>query len=178
MLMSIEELKKIYTDKDFSKFSDDRLKMKLEAIEIVIRNYTHNNFQNIDIRTDAISVNNYIFGSFLYFKVGDTVQITNSRINDGLYTIVESENGAIKLDRDIYDSSMTITKIEYPIDVIDGAIELLDWECNQKGKKQGISSETISRHSVSYKQYDEKNTVEGFPSELFKFAKKYIRWVT
>ena len=66
------------------------------------------------------------------------------------------------------------TKIEYPLEVIEGAIDLLDWELLQKGKEQtGVASESISRHNVSYVQRTNDNTVDGYPIELFNFCNQY-----
>lgn len=178
MLITVKEMKELYKDKDFSKFSDERLERKLASIETAIRKYTHNPFQNRFKRVYAISIDKVVYCETTLFNVGDTVQITSSKINDGLYVIKEKTDDSMVLDKDVYDTpNMLITKIEYPLDLIDGCVELLDWECNYKDK-QGLSSETISRHSVSYKNYDENNTIEGYPSELFNFAKKYTRWIT
>lgn len=115
-----------------------------------------------------------------YLKVDDTIQITGSKYNNGLYTIVSIKNNVITLDKPLVNGIFNaICKVEYPFDIVDGAVKLLDWELNQKRKdKQGITSESISRHSVSYKQYDESNMTEGYPSELMAFVKKYVEWRT
>lgn len=179
MLISIEDLKRIYTDKDFSKFSDERLKTKLEAIEIAIRAYTKCNFQNRAIRTNAKAQDGALYGDFDYFKSGDTVQISGS-VNDGLYVLTSATSNSAGVDGELYDAEgMLITKIVYPLDVIDGCVELLDYDVNKRAQTtSGITSESISRHSVSYKQYSEANTIEGYPSEMFGFLRKYCQWRT
>lgn len=48
MLISTDELKALYSD--FKDVDDDLLKRKLKAIESTIRAYTHNNFQNRQVR--------------------------------------------------------------------------------------------------------------------------------
>ena len=62
---------------------------------------------------------------------------------------------------------------EYPMDVKMGVVGLFKWE-NGAGKKQGIASETISRHSVTY----ESTTVDDFalcyPKKLLGFLKPYV----
>lgn len=177
MLISIDNLNEWYADKDFSKFTDKRLERKLAAIEAAIRRYTLNTFQNRNKRTTAHVSNHVVHGDFTYFKVGDTVQISAS-INAGLYVIQSMTDKTIELDAELYDcEDMLVTVVEYPMDIVDGAIELLDWECNVKSLK-GVTSETISRHSVSYKDYNGSNTIEGYPSELFGFARKYCQWRT
>ena len=108
-----------------------------------------------------------------YFKVGDTIEISNG-INKGLHT-VSTVSGTITTDTELFDSvDNLITKIEYPLEVIEGAIDILDWELVKKGKeKSGIASETISRHSVSYVQRTGDNTINGYPVELFNFCDEY-----
>lgn len=50
MLISIEDLKRIYTEYDFSKYSNERLERKLSAIESAIREYTANSFYNRELK--------------------------------------------------------------------------------------------------------------------------------
>lgn len=176
MLISVERLKE-YDDR-FNDFSRNKLEQKLGSIESLIRKYTNNNFQNRKIRFIASSNNQELNNFSPYLKVGDTIEISNS-INNGLYTIKSLENGKIKLNEDIYDSEYNLcTKIEYPLDIIDGAIELLDWKLNQSDKV-GISSEseTISRHSttINYRNLNKDNTIDGYPIELFGFCNLYIK---
>lgn len=64
--------------------------------------------------------------------------------------------------------------IVYPADIKLGAIKLLQWDM-ENGDKTGIASETISRHSVTYKAMDGKNTVNGYPAELMGFLKPYMK---
>lgn len=177
MLISIEELKEIYSDKDFSRFSDKRIELKLESIEMAIRKYCNNNFQNRNIRYKCIVKDNkVIFISKINLKVSDTVQISYSKFNNGLYVVKEinEDKSYFVLDKPLKDEDILITKVEYPIDIIDGAVEILNWDFN-KSDKVGISSESISRHSVSYQTYDGNNTVYGYPSRLFGFCKHYVK---
>lgn len=176
MLISAKDLKE-YDDR-FKDFNDNKLEKKLKSIENSIREHTNNNFQNRKIRFIASSSNQELKGHSLYLKVGDTVEISES-INNGLYTIKSLEYGKITFNEDIYDSKHNLcTKIEYPPDIVDGAIELLDWKLN-KSDKVGISSEseTISRHSTTtnYKNLNKDNTIDGYPIELFGFCNPYIK---
>ena len=179
MLISIEKLKNIYTDKDFSKFSDERLQARLEAIESALRRYTHNSFQNRNFRVTAKAEGGTLYGDFRNFKVDDTIEI-NGGINEGLYTVVYVDETSCTVDKIVFDvDKMIVTKVVYPADVVEGCIELLDYDANRRTQaNSGITSESISRHSVSYKQYSESNTIEGYPSEMFGFARKYVNWRT
>ena len=171
MLITAYELKENY--KQFNGIDDGLIFRKLAVIESAIRKHTNNNFQNRNIRFIADIKNGVIQVSSPYLKVGDTIEISNG-INKGLYT-VSTVSETITTDTELFDSEENlITKIEYPLEVIEGAIDLLDWELVQKGKeKSGIASETISRHSVSYVQRTGDNTINGYPVELFNFCKEY-----
>ena len=172
MLISIKELKEI---EDFKDIDENTLERKIKTIETKIRQVTSNNFQNRLKRIVASSGTNILNGTSQYFKVGDTIEISES-INNGLYTIKEIVDGNIIFNEELYESEHNLcTKIEYPLDIIDGAIELLKYEVSPKSVKNkvGISSETISRHSVTYKNLDKNNMIEGYPAELFAFCSKY-----
>ena len=173
MLISINEVKKL---NEFSTIPESTLKRKLDAIEIAIRQITNNNFQNRLKRIVASSNNNLLEGTSQYFKVGDTIQITES-INDGLYVIKAINEDTITFNNDIYDSEHNLcTKIEYPADIIEGALKVLSWDV-KNADKVGVASESesLSRHShsVTYKNYDGTNTISGYPAELFNFCRKY-----
>ena len=124
MIISVDTLKNVY-----GIYKDEQealVQAKLDGLESLIRLYTNNNFQNRNIRIECPSIDNYLIGASPYFRVGDTVQITNSKINDGLYVIEEISNNKIKLDKDIYDcENQIVTKIEYPQAVISTLVNIL-----------------------------------------------------
>ena len=62
---------------------------------------------------------------------------------------------------------------EYPMDVKMGVVGLIKWE-NGAGKKQGIASETISRHSVTYESSTEENFALCYPKKQLGFLKPYV----
>lgn len=173
MLIKADDLKEIYPK--FKDIPNDLLTRKLSVIESAIRQHTNNNFQNRMFRLETNVVGGKINWKNDYLKVGDTIQISDG-INKGLYTI-KSVSDTIETNEPLYDyPKQLITKIEYPIEVIDGAIDLLDWELIQKGKENtGVASETISRHSVNYVQRTNDNTIKGFPIELFNFCDDYMK---
>ncbi len=61
---------------------------------------------------------------------------------------------------------------EYPMDVKMGAVNLLKWELTSR-EKAGIASETISRHSVTYRDETTTNYTNGYPSSLMGFLMPY-----
>ena len=171
----IVKVEKLTSMEEFKGMDTDVLTMKIEAIENLIRAYTNNNFQNRVMRIEAPIENGVLLGHSPYFKVGDTVQISQSMVNDGLYVIAEITDAGIVLDRDVFDFPLnTVTKIIYPADVQKGVIDLLVWEKDNRSKV-GIKSETISRHSVTYYDQDANNQVMGYPVSLLGFLKPYMK---
>ena len=171
MLISAGDLKSRY--EKFEDIDDDLITRKLSVIENAIRKYTNNNFQNRLIRFNASVEGGIIKGTSPYLKSLDTIEISDG-INKGLYTVISIDNGT-KTIEPLHDyPTQLITKIEYPIDVIEGAIDLLDWELIKQGKENSnVASESISRHNVSYVQRTKDNTINGYPIELFNFCEQY-----
>lgn len=154
--------------------NDQVLEMKLQALELMVRKYTNNNFQNRNVRFECASNIQILDIQTPFLKVGDTVQISQSLYNDGLYVVNDTSNG-ITLDKPLFDEGkMLVTKIEYPSDVVMGVVELMKWEMNNRSKV-GIASETISRHSVSYFNMDGDNSIMGYPKSLMGFLRPYIK---
>lgn len=168
--MTVEELKTYITTNE----NDKVLEAKLQALELLIRKYTNNNFQNRNIRFECSSKAQKLDLSTPFLKKGDTIQISQSLYNNGLYVVSDVENG-ITLDKPIYDEDeLLVTKIEYPADIVMGVVELMKWEINNRAKV-GIQSETISRHSVTYFNMDGDNSVMGYPKSLIGFLKPYMK---
>jgi len=171
MIMSVNELRKFITTDQ----SDEVLEGKLQALEVLVRKYTNNNFQNRLIRFQCPSMAQKLYLTTPYLNVGDTIQISQSIYNDGIYTIDSIEDKFIKLDRTIYDeSTMLVTKVDYPMDIKIGVVNMIKWDLDNRDKV-GIQSETISRHSVSYFNMDGDNSTLGFPKSLIGFLKPYMK---
>lgn len=179
MLISITELKALYSE--FDDVNDELLKRKLSAIESTIRSYTHNNFQNRQVRCLCSADNDiltYLKGNWL-FRVNDTIQLSDNGLNDGLYAVNEINANTLKIDEQLYPSDeVLVTKIQYPLEIVEGAINLLKWDVFERDSHEGVASESISRHSVSYISYDASNTINGYPSKMFGFCTPYIRMRT
>lgn len=170
MIINIDELRKELGNVSFS---DSSLERKMKAIEKAIRSYTNNNFQNRSVRFYAPSKDDELLAYSPYLSVGDTLQITQS-INDGLYQITEISD-CIRCGDTLYPCDKNlVTKVEYPEDVIEGCVNLLKWDIENRDKV-GVQSETISRHSVTYFNQDASNTLMGYPVALLGFLKPYIK---
>ncbi len=170
VIIDIAELKKELGRNDIS---DNSLCRKMKAVEKAIRAYTNNNFQNRLVRYEAPSDNNALLLTSPYLTVGDTLQITQS-INEGLYQITEID-GCVVCDGTLYPCEYNlVTKVEYPEDIIEGCINLLKWDIENRDKV-GVQSETLSRHSVTYFNQDASNTLMGYPVALLGFLKPYIK---
>ncbi len=171
MIISVENTKKIV---DFKGWSDEKVSMKLKAIEQTIRAYTNNNFQNRTFRMTADIVGGlFQLKENSLFAVGDTVQISESALNSGLYSILSvSGNTFMAEEKTTDEKAVLVTKIEYPADVVQCALNLLEWEISNRSKV-GIQSETLSRHSVTYFAQDANNQVMGYPVSLLGCLKAY-----
>ena len=172
MIISVKELMEM---PEFNGQSEKTLQRKLNAIEDLVRAYTNNNFQNRKIRFEAPS-SSILQGWNKLLKVGDTVQITQSD-NEGLYVItkIDRVNRTVTLDSELADTGYNlITKVEYPDAIVEGVINMMIWEV-QNRSKVGIQSETLSRHSVTYFEQDAENQLMGYPITLLGFLKPYIK---
>ncbi len=168
-------VKELIAMPEFAGIPEAVLQKKLNAVEQLIRSYTNNNFQNRYVRFQAASKGDVLQGASPFLKVNDTVQISKSFVNDGLYVITEIQEGSIKLDTELFEVPLNlVTKIEYPEDVKSGVLNLMIWEVGNR-QKVGIKSETLSRHSVTYYDQDINNSVMGYPVALLGFLKPYIK---
>lgn len=171
MIISVEQAKKFIKTNE----TDEVLEAKLQALELLIRKYTNNNFQNRNIRFISPAINGELYLSTPLLKVGDTLEVSQSIYNDGLYMIKEIKGDVITLDKPLIDEhKMLITKVVYPFDVQMGIINMLKWDLDNRNKV-GIASESISRHSVTYFNMDGDNSSIGYPKSLVGFLKPYMK---
>ena len=173
MILTVSELKQYITTDD----TDQVLEAKLQALELLIRAYTNNNFQIRAFRAVAVAVaegNKLMFNSPVPFKVGDTLQITESDfMQDELITVLTVDDASITVSGELSDESgVVVTKVKYPMDIKMGIVNLMKWELDNR-EKVGVASETISRHSVTYVDQTGDNTVMGYPVALMGFLKPY-----
>ena len=148
MIMTVDELRQyISTDE-----VDQVLEAKLQALELLIRAYTCNNFQIRAFRSVAVATapSSLLSNKPIPFRVGDTLQISESELQpDILVTVTDIKGGNITVKEELFDESgVVITKVLYPQDVKMGIVNLLKWELDNR-EKVGIASESISRHSVT-----------------------------
>lgn len=172
MIMTATEVRQ-YID---SEESDQALEARLQALELLIRAYTNNNFQVRPFRAVAVAMPDHdlLCNGMVPFRVGDTLQITESELmSDLLVTVFAVEGNVVTVNEDLYDESgVVVTKVKYPHDVKMGVLNMLKWELDNRDKV-GISSETISRHSVTYFDMNGDNSLVGYPKALVGFLKPY-----
>jgi hypothetical protein len=172
--MTVSELRQFIT----TDIEDSVLEAKLQALELLIRAYTNNNFQKRAFRAVAVAMSSghqLVTTQQNPFKAGDTLQITDSELNAGLVNVRTSSNGTITVKEELYDESgVIITKVVYPADVKMGVANLMKWEIDNRDKV-GVASETISRHSVTYFNMDGDNSLMGYPKSLLGFLKPYMK---
>lgn len=161
MIISLEKIK---ASANCESMTDAQIIDKIESIEDIIRNYCNNNFQNRAIRFYTAIKSNYLLYCSPFVQDGDTLQISDSAVNDGVYSVTAESDGRIKLNKPVFDNDyQMLTKIEYPATVINTAAELFKWSV-EKGDKVGIKSETLSRHSVTYE--DSTAFIMGYPKAI------------
>lgn len=171
MIISVEKFKQFVDTEE----SNPVLEVKLQALESLIRKYTNNNFQVRSVRSQSAVLNNKILNPPQYLKIGDTIQISDSLLNNGVYTVLSVDKNGMTVNSELLDGQRNlITKVEYPPDIVMGVVNMLKWDL-QNRDKVGIQSETISRHSVTYFNMDSDNSVMGYPKSLLGFLKPYIK---
>ena len=168
MIITIEELKKV---SELSNIPDEQLTVMCEGIEDFIRQYTNNNFIVKNVTFNTPSLNGKLDTVSPLFKVGDTVLISNSKYNNGVYVINDLDG---TLDKELFDDDNNkVTLVKYPPAIKLGVVKLLQYNAKMDDKV-GISSESISRHSVSYAQ-PSSDSIGGYPSSLMSFLKPYMK---
>lgn len=171
MIISIEELRKYITTEE----TDGVLGARLQALELLIRKYTNNNFQKRAFRINADIIGGvFISEALIPFKEGDTIQVSDTEFNSGLFIVDEvAGDTTFTVEEDTYDEEkVLVTKIAYPMDVKMGVINMLKWDIENRAKV-GIQSESISRHSVTYFNMDGDNSLMGYPKSLLGFLNPY-----
>ena len=168
MIVTVEELLNV---NELKNIQSEQLILTMNGIEDFIRKYTNNNFTNKNVTFVTPSNDGKLDSVSPMFKVGDTIQISNSKYNDGVY-VLQALDGT--LDKELFDcESNKITLVQYPQAVKMGVVKLLVYNAKMDGK-MGISSESLSRHSVTYDK-PSSDSVGGYPSHLMSFLKPYMK---
>ena len=168
MIITVEELKQV---SELSDLPNDQLSTMCEGIEDFIRQYTNNNFTVKNVTFNTPSTNGKLATVSPLFKVGDTVLISNSKYNNGVYLLTDVYG---TLDKELFDDDNNkVTLVKYPPAIKLGVIKLLQYNVKMDNK-MGIASESISRHSVSYAQ-PSSDSIGGYPSSLMSFLKPYMK---
>ena len=168
MIITVEELKAV---SELSNIPDEQLELMSEGIEDFIRQYTNNNFIVKNVTFNTPSVNGKLETVSPLFKVGDTVLISNSKYNNGVHVLTANDG---TLNKELFDDDNNkITLVKYPPAIKLGVVKLLQYNAKMDSKV-GISSESLSRHSVSYAQ-PSNDSIGGYPSSLMSFLKPYMK---
>ena len=175
MIMTVAELRKFVDTEE----TDQVIEARLQALELMIRAYTNNNFQARAFRNVAVAnaeTNQLVCNGIVPFRVGDTLQISESDyMPNALVTVTGVDNNTVTVAENLYnESGVIVTKVSYPVDVKMGVSNLLKWELDNRDKV-GVSSETISRHSVTYFDMNGDNALMGYPKALLGFLRPYKR---
>lgn len=173
MIISVEELKTL-VDIDET-FSDSKLAMMLDGLEMLIRKKTNNHFHIKNVRFEMTVQDGQLVGSFDHLNVGDTIEVSASEYNHNVVAYITAITGnVITLNKALQpeDGTIIITKVVYPPDVIQGVVNLMDYDIHNRDRV-GVKSESLSRHSVTY--YDGGDQQYGYPSSLMDFITPYCK---
>ncbi|MGX7195447.1 hypothetical protein [Enterococcus olivae] len=177
MIIALDKAKELYP----SVTQDD-----LRGIEQAIRAETNNPFQNLKVRFHNLRFDSensiVVFDEVEGLRTGDTIQVSGSKWNNGLY-VVESLEGNTITVRDgarLFvgnDESAFITKVEYPPDIVFGVTRLLKYDA-KTADKIGLKSKTVSRMSETYYDQNSTESIAGYPAAMMSFIDKYrrMRW--
>ena len=172
MIVTVSEFRQfVETDE-----TDAVLERRLKALELFIRGRTHKNFQ-VRGTGRMVDVADGLFTceGLHPFEVGDTLEISGSLLNDGLFTVKEANDDTFRVNEKTRDENVLfVTLVEYPEDIKMGVVQLLKYDLENR-EKAGIQSESISRHSVTYQTLDESNTDRGYPVHLMGFLKRHMK---
>lgn len=149
----------------------EHLRMLCDGLEDFIRQYTNNNFTVKNITYNTPVVDGKLETQSSLINEDDCVLISKSLYNDGVY-VVDGIDGTV--DRELYDEPMVkVTLVRYPNAIKMGVVELLKYNVRM-ADKVGISSESISRHSVSYSGVG-ADSIGGYPASMMAFLKPYMK---
>lgn len=177
LIISIEDAIKLYADVT----QED-----LDGLEIAIRTETNNPFQNKKIRFHQIrfdTENKFtVFEEVRGLRKGDTITISNSVLNHGLYVIESVDDNEITVEGkpqffEGIDKEAFVTKVEYPADIVAGVRKLLKYEAKM-ANKIGLKSKTVARMSETYFDQNSGESISGYPAALMSFINKYrlMKW--
>lgn len=177
MIISLDDAQKIYPDVT----QED-----LNGIEKAIRTLTNNPFQNRRVRFKQIRFENEttiaVLDDIQGLRAEDTIQVSGSKWNDGLYVVDAIDGQLINLEGNPRlfmgtDPAAFLTKVEYPADILSGVRKLLTYDAKMRDKV-GLKSKTVSRMSETYYDQNSGESVNGYPAALMSFINKYklLKW--
>ncbi len=153
--------------------------LDLDSLEIAVREVTNNPFQVKGARIRGVPFTETALeppSVPAWVKVGVTLQISATGLNDGLYVVETITGNTITLKGaefipGYYEGSY-VSLIRYPADVKAGVLKLVDY-AGRTADKLGVKSESISRYSVTYFDLTSGETNSGYPAYLMQFLKNY-----
>lgn len=187
MIITIAEAQKI--DKNI-------VQSDLDALEVMIRSTTHNPFLDSSVKSTGFFVSNNDTLNFdndhgiKYLRPDDTVVLAYTHtldsdgkpINDGLYQVEAISGNTVKLKQPInlfneQHLSGLLAKVSYPADIVAGVKKLIEYNI-KTAENIGIKSRTVARMSETYVDVNAGDNVNGYPSAMLSFLKRYtkLRW--
>ncbi|WP_166083106.1 hypothetical protein [Erysipelothrix anatis] len=152
----------------------------LDGLENMIRSETNNKFQLLKVRKDVKSMSTsgeIVLNDVVGLFVGDTVELSYSTYDDGLYVISDIQGNSIAVSGDQITGfenvkNVILTKIKYPSDIVSGVTKLISYNAKMHDKV-GVKSETVARMSKTYYDVSSQETWNGYPKSLMAFIRPY-----
>jgi len=177
MILTLSELKIILQIDDNTQ--DDLFELQLQILEDAIVDYTNNLFEDdntietitasFDATLKTITAKNSFDFVKNYYMVGDQIRVIGSRKNDAVYSIKSVVNNIIEVNEDLIDEdndlNITIFALKYPKALKQIVADMVNYNVN---RNKLVDSESISRHSITYRK------IEGqYPVEIIAGLNKY-----
>ncbi|ACI00367.1 gp7 [Listeria phage P40] len=155
----------------------------LDALELNIRAYTSNHFLNRASYVrglDFKDANSVVVDDATNFRVGDSIEIWNSGMNDGLHVIQSIDDYTLTFNdpqfRDLSNiEHANLGLVQYPQDVLSGCMQLLEFDENGR-PEFGVKQETVARTSMTYYDTTSLETRFSYPAFLTDFLTPYKRF--
>lgn len=182
MIMTLNELKLLVGIPAGDTSNDDYLNEQLDILEDAIVDYTYNRFQDnntveeivavFDKVNKTITAKSFDFGKNYYYT-DDQIRVVGSRRNDGVYTVTEVNEKVLtvaeELTNEDNDLHFWIACINYPKGLKSIVAEMIEYDMEAS---KGAKSETISRHSITYKDIGDG---QMYPAEIVAKLSKYCK---
>ena len=168
MILNVEQYKELKE----TNATDEKILFSIKSVQDFIFNYTRNDFMFHDSlkvsELTFIESENKIVGNFWKnIRVGQKLRVDYSYANNNVYTIVEKTDEHIIVAEDVIDETSICETyiVEFPAGLVNIALNMVDFDLETR--RNGVASESISRHSITFQDID------AYPRDIITQLTKY-----